>query len=225
MTRWFWGAVLLVVAALSVTGYVWLFQFERLPDPMPTHWNIRGEPDQWMPRDRAFALNFLLSPLLMVLMIGLTVALPWLSPRGFRIDTWRSTFEYMMFLVSGLFGFIHVCLVFSSLDPKWNLGFALVSGMFLFFALMGNVMGKIRKNFYAGVKTPWTLASDAVWIQTHRVTAWIWVATGITGAVLVLALRSEWVILAAAVGLLIAAFAPVPYSYFLYKRLEREGKL
>ena len=65
--------------------------------------------------------------------------------------------------------------------PSFDLGRAFIAGMFLFFGLMGNVMGKVRKNFYIGIRVPWTLASDRVWNDTHRVAAWVWVAAGVVG--------------------------------------------
>ena len=59
-----------------------------------------------------------------------------------------------------------------------DIGRAMIGGMFLFFALLGNVMGKVRKNFYIGIRVPWTLASDRVWNDTHRLAAWMMVAGG-----------------------------------------------
>ena len=67
-----------------------------------------------------------------------------------------------------------------------DIGRALIGGMFLFFALLGNVMGKVRKNFYIGIRVPWTLASDRVWNDTHRLAAWLMVGGGILGFLLVI---------------------------------------
>jgi uncharacterized membrane protein len=99
-----------------------------------------------------------------------------------------------------------------------------LGGLCLFFALIGNVLGKVRRNFWMGVRTPWTLASEAVWNQTHRLAAWLFVAAGLLGFALVMVLppSAVWVLLAV---LLPAALLPVVYSLVLYKRLEREGRL
>ena len=64
---------------------------------------------------------------------------------------------------------------------------ALVGGTFLFFALLGNVLGRVRRNFYIGVRVPWTLASERVWNDTHRVAAWLFVACGLAGFVIAVA--------------------------------------
>jgi uncharacterized membrane protein len=222
MTRWLAFSIALTVAAFALAGFVYLFFYDELPDSMPTHWNIEGKPDAWKPRGEAFLLNFLLPPTLMAGFVGLTLALPWLSPKNFKIDTWRDTYEYIMALVVALFGFIYVCIVLSTLVPELPFVRFMVGGMMFFFALLGNVLGRVRRNFYVGVRTPWTLASDVVWNQTHRVAAWLFVGFGLAGAVAVLAGVNMIVCF---VALLIAAFAPVLYSLVLYKRLERQGRL
>jgi uncharacterized membrane protein len=94
--------------------------------------------------------------------------------------------------------------------------------MFLFFALMGNVLGRIRRNFYMGVRVPWTLASERVWNDTHRLAAWLMVAGGLTGFVMLMA----GLPVAAALAVLgVVLVVPVVYSFVHYKQLERRGAL
>ena len=62
-----------------------------------------------------------------------------------------------------------------------DLGRTLFAGLFLALALIGNVLGKVRRNFYIGVRVPWTLASDRVWNDTHRVAAWTMVGGSLVG--------------------------------------------
>jgi len=80
----------------------------------------------------------------------------------------------------------------------------------------------VRKNFYIGIRVPWTLASDRVWNDTHRLAAWVMVAAGVIGFLLVIAGASPIV----AIGLLIGSMLiPVVYSFIHYKSLERRGAL
>jgi uncharacterized membrane protein len=149
-------------------------------------------------------------------------ALPWLSPRNFAVESFRATYDYVFCIVTALFLYLQVVILWSqfaggTLADRW-----LTGGMFLFFALVGNVLGKVRSNFWMGVRTPWTLASERVWNQTHRVAAWVFVVVGLAGFVAALVGVPPVVCFA----LLIAgALAPVVYSLVLYKRLERAGQL
>jgi uncharacterized membrane protein len=80
MTRWLAVSILLTAGAFAASAYVYFFQYDSLPEQIAVHWNIRGEPDHIVPKSEAWS-NFWLCPLVMVLMVVLTVVLPWISPR------------------------------------------------------------------------------------------------------------------------------------------------
>jgi immunity protein, SdpI family len=221
MSRPYWiTAILLTLSAWALSA--WLYP--GLPQRVPTHWNIEGKVDGW--GDKSWA-TFLM-PGAMVLMLVLFAFLPALSPRHFEVDSFRSTYLYIMVLVTALFGYMNGVILLATWqevrggEKFMDIGRVLIGGMFLFFALLGNVMGKVRKNFYIGIRVPWTLASDRVWNDTHRLAAWLMVAGGIIGFVLVLAgLNLVW-----AFGVMIVTFLiPVVYSFVHYKALERQEAL
>ena len=191
---------------------------------MPTHWNIEGKVDGW--GDKSWA-TFLM-PGMMIPFLILFAFLPALSPKQFEVDSFRSTYLYIMVLITGLFAYMNGVILLATWQevregPKLiDVGRALIGGIFLFFAFLGNVMGKVRKNFYIGIRVPWTLASDRVWNDTHRLAAWVMVAVGVIGFLLVIAGVSPIV----ALGLLIGSMLiPAVYSFIHYKSLERRGAL
>jgi uncharacterized membrane protein len=127
-----------------------------------------------------------------------------------------------MALVVALLGYIHGVTLVGSLGAGVDLTRLLLGGIFLFLALMGNVLGKVRRNFWMGVRTPWTLASEAVWIRTHRLAAWVFVGGGLAGLAAVL-LGVDFTVCMAL--LVVVGVVPVFYSLTLYKTLEKQGKL
>jgi uncharacterized membrane protein len=219
MTRVYWIIAILLIA-ISLGAAAWLYG--GLPQQIPTHWNIRGEVDGYGGKWTLF-----LMPAMMAGMLVLFYFLPALSPKHFEVDTFRSTYLYIMVLVVALFAYMHGVLLYVvhqtvMKEATFDLGRGFIAGIFLFFGLMGNVMGKVRKNFYIGVRVPWTLASDRVWNDTHRLAAWVWVSAGAIGfAMIVLGAP----IIAAFVVLIVSAFIPVIYSFVHYKSLERRGAL
>lgn len=195
--------------------------YPSLPERIPTHWNIHGQIDAY--GDKTWAT--FLSPALMTVMLGLLRAIPWLSPKHFEIDTFRQTYEFVVLLVVGLFGYINALLLVAASGGPVDFGRAMIGGMCLFFLLLGNVLGKVRKNFFVGVRTPWTLASDRVWVDTHRLAARLFVAAGIIGLPFCVWGGTVLSFAAPFTMIMLACLVPVIYSLFHYKRLQRHGEL
>ena len=221
MSRPYW----IIAGFLTLTAWAlaaWFYP--GLPQQVPIHWNIEGKVDGW--GDKSWA-TFLM-PGMMIVFLILFAFLPALSPKHFEVDSFRSTYLFIMVLTIGLFAYINGIILLATWQevregPKFmDIGRALIAGLFLFFAFLGNVMGKVRKNFYIGIRVPWTLASDRVWNDTHRLAAWLMVAVGVIGFLLIIAGVSPIV----AIGLLIGSMMiPAVYSFIHYKSLERRGAL
>jgi uncharacterized membrane protein len=229
MKRWLIVSTLLTVISFGYPLYLYYGRPDLLREQIPTHTNAAGEVDKWTPREQILP-QWLLLPGVMAGFVLLSLVLPWLSPEGFKVDSFRETFYFLMAVVTALFAYIQLLLVLGGVErvqldlTRWLLG-----GLALFFSLLGNRLGKVQRNFWMGVRTPWTLASEAVWIQTHRLTAWLWVPGGMLLALLGFAGPSVLPMTVCVVlwiaGLMLMALTPVVYSLWLYKRLQRQGRL
>ena len=222
----FWLSAAATAIAFGASLVLYLNRERWLPAEVPTHWNIRNQVDATTPRDAILPM-LLLTPGIMAAATLLALALPWLSPKPFSVESFRGTYNYIMLLIVLLFGWIHTALLLGFLWPAL-MGDVfirmLVGGAFLFIALLGNVLGKVRRNFWIGVRTPWTLANDTVWNQTHRLAAWTFTAGGLIACVAALVHPLAGLIVGMA-AILAAALIPVIYSAVLYKRLEKQGRL
>jgi uncharacterized membrane protein len=221
MKFWVGISILLTVAAITASLVVYANRTEWLPEKVPTHWNIHNQPDAFVWRDQSLGMLLLL-PGGMLLMLVLMLVLPWLSPIKFKIEPFQTTYYYLMGLTMVLFAYLDGVILAASMGLVADLGRWLIAGILLILALIGNVLGKVQRNFWIGVRTPWTLASDTVWIRTHRLAAWLFVAAGLAGFFLIL------VGVPPLIGLAVfgvAIIVPIIYSLVLYKRLEKQGLL
>ena len=90
--------------------------------------------------------------------------------------------------------------------------------------VIGNQLGKSRSMYLVGIRTPWTLASEEVWVRTHRLGGKLMVLAGLAmigAALLPLPSGLLWTVLIAAV--ILAAVVPIVYSYLLWRR-EQAGR-
>jgi len=69
-------ATSIILALIALAFIVGLLLYTQMPDPMPSHWNIAGEVDGYMPR---FWGLFLL-PLVLVGVFLLYLAIPRIDP-------------------------------------------------------------------------------------------------------------------------------------------------
>lgn len=223
LSRWFLASLVLLAAGTALSVAVWVNREAWLPERVPVHWGWTGKPDGFAARN-GFLPYLCIMPAVVAGLLLLSRALPWLSPESFKVDTFRPTYEYVFFLVTAMMLYLHAVTVLAYTEVIQEMEFVrwLMGGMLIVFAGIGNVLGKVQRNFWMGVRTPWTLASETVWIRTHRVAAWTFVGGSVVG----LALLLLGVHPLATLGVILAsALAPVFYSLWLYKRLEKEGRL
>jgi uncharacterized membrane protein len=205
--------LLLIALALIATAIAW----PHLPASIPTHWNMHLQPDSYSGRGTLFVFG----PGIMAMTMILTLLLPWLSPDQFEVSSFHSTYHQVMLMLFCMMGYVYTVMLWTAIGHPFNAGRAILGGCCLFIALIGNVMGKVRRNFYLGVRTPWTLASERVWNDTHRFAAKTFVAAGLAGLVFACLGLDVWPLGAIIAG----ALAPVFYSLVHYKQLERRGEI
>jgi uncharacterized membrane protein len=212
--KYYLGAAAVILATLAGT----VVAYPQLPATVPLHWDIQGQVDGWGPKWTLF----LFGPGAMLSIVLLFAALPWLSPKRFEVGSFRSTYLYIMIVLVALLAYIHLLIVIAALGVVVDVSRALEGGLCLLLALLGNVMGKVRRNFFVGIRTPWTLANEQVWNATHRFAGKTIFAGGLLGLFAVILRAPFWFPIAA---ILVAALVPAAYSLVFYKRLERRGEL
>jgi immunity protein, SdpI family len=206
------------VALIALCEAATLLAYPRLPEMVATHWNAHGVADGYSSRWTLFVFM----PAMMLGMIALFAALPWLSPRRFEVGSFAPTSSYLMLLIVALLAYVHLVIVWKAVGGTLDMSTAVLGAVSLFIAAIGNVLGKVRRNFFIGIRTPWTLASERVWYGTHRLAAKAFVAAGLAGAVIAFARLPFWCWVAVIVA---GSVVPLAYSLVLYKRLEKAGEL
>ena len=111
-----------------------------------------------------------------------------------------------------LYGVIHLCIR----GYEANVATIVPLDIGLFFVVMGGLLGKIRPNWFVGIRTPWTLSSKLAWTRTHRLAGWLFLLTGVT-FILAGLLPSPWTAGAAFVVGIGSAVWMVTYSYLVWR--------
>jgi len=168
--------VILTLVMIGIAVGVSLAVMHQLPEQVASHWNINDEVDGTMSR----VWGAFLMPLIALGMLGLFLLIPVIDPMRANIATFRRPFNVFIVLMVAFLLYMHI------LTIAWNLGVrtfrmssAMLPAMGLLFVFIGFMLRQARRNFSIGIRTPWTLSSDRVWDQTHRLGAALFVASGV----------------------------------------------
>ncbi|MEL1133786.1 SdpI family protein [Desulfitobacterium sp. THU1] len=193
---------------------VGVWAYPKLPDRVPSHWNIQGQVDGYT---NAFRGAYLF-PLLILGVYLLFWALPKIDPKRANYQMmgrvfWIVGLTLVVFLSFMYWGTIAIALGYLETLPRWYF-----SGIGILFILLGNYFGKIKYNYTFGIRTPWTLANEEVWLKTHRFAGPLWIVGGIlmclTGF-----LPPTWTAILFGLVMVLIAVVPMAYSYVIHNRI------
>jgi len=203
--------VLLLIVGATVAG---LLLWNRLPELMASHWNVNDQVDGYMPK---FWGVFML-PLMSLGMTLLFLVIPNIDPLKANIAQFREAFNLFIVLIVGFMVYIH------TLTLQWSLGYtnfdmskAMLPAMGLLFIFIGYMLRQAKRNFFIGIRTPWTLSSDKVWDETHRLGSILFMVSGVLALIggLFGGTTAFWFLF---VPLLGSTVFLLVYSYVLYQR-------
>ena len=208
---------LVTAAILSLIGTVAAYFY--LPDTIPLHWDFEGRVDNWGPRWSILALGCL--PLGVALLMAW---LPRIDPRREAYAKHAKTYEILqVVLVLVMTGLVWIT-VAAALGSKVDVSLAVRILIGVLFIVMGNYLGRLKRNYFVGIKTPWALADDEVWRRTHRRGALVFMIMG-ASFLLSLAFRPGWIVGAVTlVPTLLGVSYVFLYSWRVWKQLHGNEK-
>ena len=204
-------AALLVAIGLAAS----LSVFGSLPDSMPVHWNASGIADGWMAREYAAFLM----PAMIAMGAVLFAILPAISPKGFELDGATRAYRRLCGAILVFMLATHLVMLAAALGYG-DVGRTIPVLVGVLFAVVGNYVSKVPRNFFIGIRTPWTLADEDVWFRTHRFGGRAFVVAGLVVVLAGLFLDGTRLapVLVAAVAA--TALLTVGYSFVAWRRLR-----
>lgn len=205
-----WISLGLVLAALAVSALL----YADLPPQVATHFNAAGEPDRWSDPPTAA----LMMPVIMAALWLMLWVLPRISPQGWRVEPFADVWHRCQLAIIAFMLLMHVGVLGHAVG-WWgaDMGRLVITGVGLLLLVLGNYLGKTTRNFFLGIRTPWTLASDEVWRRTHRLGGWMMVGAGAMLVVMGIAGVNP-LVFAVIIGA--AVLVPVVYSFLAYRAIE-----
>lgn len=206
----YWKIMIGIVVMSILVG---IYVYPSMPENMASHWDAQGQVNGYLPKFWALFLMPLISAVLLLVFF----LIPRLDPLKANIEMFREHYERFATIVMAFFFYVYLLTIF------WNAGasgFDLMRFLSPAFGVLayysGVMMENAKRNWFIGIRTPWTLSSEKVWNKTHAVGGKLFKVSGVIAFFGVV--FPDYAFFLAVAPMLLSALYATIYSYFEYKK-------
>lgn len=206
-----WAVILIIINFLAS-----IYFFSNFPDSVPVHWNLAGQPDGWS--NKTFAAFFF--PGLILFLYLLLLYLPLFDPFKKRYEEFSTAYQSIRLSLVTLFTLLYLASSYNGLGYNVPIAKIVPLSIGLLFMVIGNLLPKVKKNWFVGIRTPWTLANEEIWNKTHRLGGKIFFLSGL---LMILGILFDPKIYIWIFGLTIflTVFFTMGYSWWLWHKINK----
>ena len=202
--------VLLMIAPVLMV----LAVYGKLPDVVPVHWGINGEVDRYGSKMELFIVAG------MNIFLGIFMpAVAKIDPKKKNYERFQETYEWIIIWTLLFMAVVTGVILVETLQPgTLNIGKVICTMVGILFIVLGNMMPKIKRNFFTGVKTPWALSSDTVWNKTQRLGGKSLFLGGVLILISVFLGNGKWMVFTIIGVAVLVSILPAVMSYIWYQK-------
>jgi uncharacterized membrane protein len=191
-----------------------IYFYPILPSQIATHWGINGQANGYS--SKAFGLFFM--PILSVFLFFLFISLPKIDPYKKNFDQFKKYFQNFINLIFAFFFYIYLITIAWNLGIRFNMTQFLSPALATLFYYAGVLMTHAKRNWFVGIRTPWTMSSEKVWDKTHQLGGKLFKLTGIIS--LLSLIFPQFNIFFILIPILLVTVFIFVYSYLEYQKLK-----
>ncbi len=183
-----------------------------MPAKMASHWNIRGEVDNYISK----FWGLFLMPFISIGMFLLFILIPKMDPLKANIEKFRKYFDRFIILIILFLFYLYLLTIFWNFGNKFSMNQVLppAFGILLFYC--GILIENAKRNWSIGIRTPWTLSNEKVWEKTHRLGGKLFKMVGIIALFGIF--FPNYAFFLVLVPAILVVIYTIVYSYFEYRK-------
>jgi len=206
---------LLIVAAVLIIP---VLLYNALPDTIPVHWNIRGQIDRSAAKS---PVSVFMIPAIITAAYFLMLLLPFIDPKREKYGQFLIVYRILRISITAVLALIYGYTLLYATGTHIPVNKVIPGLISLLFIIVGNFLGKIRQNWFVGIRFPWTLSSENVWNRTHRLGGRLFVLSGLLGFAGIM-FPPLWTFVLLIGSLSVSMIITVWYSWHLYNKEKNE---
>lgn len=192
-----------------------IFVYPLMPSKIASHWNSNGQVNGYTTK----FIGLFLMPVISLAIFFLFVLLPKIDPLKKNYAKFRKQYEAFILVITGFFFYLYVISILWNTEMKFSINQLLVPAFAVLFFYSGILMEKAKRNWFVGIRTPWTLSSKKVWDKTHQLGGQLFKLSAVIS--LLGLLSKDWAIVAIIAPIIVSSVSLVVYSYLLYQKVKK----
>lgn len=204
--------IIVIILALFLFS---LYFYPLLPDKIATHWGINGNVNGYMNK----FWGLFLVPMISVILFLFFILIPKIDPLKNNIKEFQKQFDKFILIIFLFLFYIHGLTILWNFGQHFNMGQAIAPGIGILFIYSGILMENVKRNYFIGIRTPWTLASENVWNKTHKLGGKLFKISGIIAVFGFI--MPGFAIYLVIIPVIFSAIYSFYYSYIEFKKEEK----
>jgi len=166
---------IILIGIILFSLAIGIYFYPQMPEEMALHWNLEGRAGNYAPK--FWALSF--EPLLSIGLFLLFLVIPKMDPLKENIKKFGKYYDgLVVFLVMFLF-YLYLLTIAWHLNVQFNMLHALTPALGVLYYFVGVLCERAERNWFVGIRTPWTMSNEVVWEKTHKIGAKLFKACGV----------------------------------------------
>jgi uncharacterized membrane protein len=150
--------------------------------------------------------------------------IPYLDPRKERYEQFNKVYHIFKNIILAMLVIVYFLMCLNGLGYNLPIGVIMPALIGLLFIIMGNYMAKLKRNWFVGIRTPWTMSSEEVWNKTHRVGGKMFILAGLLMMAQII-LPNSWKLVVFIIAMVILLVGTIGYSYIVYLQEKKKKNL
>jgi len=201
-----------ILGIILISFIIGIYFYAQMPSMMASHWNAKGQVDGYVSK----FWGVFLMPIILIGLLFLFMLIPRIDPLKENIKKFRKYFDIFIVLITIFLFYIYCLTLFWNIGRRFDMGIFIMPTIGIIFYYSGILMENAKRNWFIGIRTPWTLSSENVWDKTHKVGSKLFKIAGVISFIGIL--FSQYAIFLVLISAISASIYLIIYSYLEYKK-------
>ena len=189
-----------------------LYFYPQMPEKISSHWNAQGEVDGYMPK----FWGLFLMPFISAFLLLLFILIPRIDPLKANIENFRRYYDGLVILMSLFMFYLYLLTILWNIGLEFSMPRLLSPAFGILFYYCGILTENAKRNWFVGIRTPWTMSSDRVWDRTHKIGGKMFKISGVIACIGVF--LPDYALLFVIIPVVLVAVYTVIYSYLEFQK-------